>query len=197
MKIIGIGGLPRSGKDTLAEVFMDNGFYGVSIGDIVRDEARVRHADSPDPISIANMTETSNWLREQHGPDFAMVACIERYKKASETKEYKGLVVFSVRMAVEVDFILSNGGEVVWVETSDNVRYERYINHMRDGEIAISKDELMSQESKQWQPQPGIDAKVQMNVAYVKQHATQIFKNNTNDLSDFLARANDFMSQLS
>ena len=78
IKLIGIGGLPRSGKDTLAEVFMTNGFYGVSMGDIVRDEARIRHADSPDPISIANMTETSNYLREQKGPDLALIAFLER-----------------------------------------------------------------------------------------------------------------------
>lgn len=197
INLIGIGGLPRSGKDTLAEVFMDNGFYGVSIGDIVRDEARVRHAGSPDPISVANMTDTSNWLREQHGPDFALVACIERYKKASETASYKGLVVFSVRMAVEVDFILKSGGEVVWVETDDDVRYQRYMQHMREGEIAISKAELMSQESKQWQPQPGIDPNIQMNVEYVKQHATQIFENNGNDIDDFLTRAKALMATLS
>ncbi len=193
MKIIGIGGLPRSGKDTLAEVFMANSFYGVSIGDIVRDEARVRHVSVPDPISIENLTETSNWLREQHGPDFALQACIDRYNEASKSKTYKGLVVFSVRMALEVDFIVAAGGDVIWVETDDDVRYERYIQHMREGETAISKAELMAQESKQWQPQPGIDPAIQMNTEYVKQHATKTFLNNDNDLEDFQVRAKALM----
>lgn len=196
IKLIGIGGLPRSGKDTLAEVFMDNGFYGVSIGDIVRDEARVRHVNVPDPISIENLTETSNWLREQRGPDFALRACIDRYKEASRAKTYKGLVVFSVRMALEVDFIVAAGGDVIWVETDDDVRYERYIQHMREGEVAITKQELMAQEAKQWQPQPGIDPSIQMNIEYVKQHATACFVNNSSDMVDFQTRAVGLMHEL-
>lgn len=197
INLIGIGGLPRSGKDTLAEVFIENGFYGVSLGDIVRDESRTRHSDSPDPISVANMTETANWLRQHKGSEFALIAALERYNQAITSQQYKGLVVFSVRMQVEVDFILNNGGEVVWVETDDDTRYERYMQHLREGEIKISQEELMAQESKQWQPQPGIDPKIQMNVAYVKQHATRTFVNNGNDLAGFHARAKTFVYEFS
>ena len=67
MKLIGIGGLSRSGKDTLAEFLISKGYFGVSLGDIVRNQSRIRHADAPDPISIANMTETANNLRQQKG----------------------------------------------------------------------------------------------------------------------------------
>ena len=61
LNIIGIGGLPRSGKDELAQIFIDAGFFGVSLGDIVRNIAKTRHSDKPDPISVNNMTETSNF----------------------------------------------------------------------------------------------------------------------------------------
>lgn len=195
IKLIGIGGLPRSGKDFLAEVYIENGFYGVSMGDIVRDKARIRHANTPDPISIANMTETSNWLREQNGSEFALIECLERYKKAQELSKFEGLVVFSVRMAVEVDFILANGGKVIWMEADDSVRYQRYIQHMREGEIAISQAELMAQEALQWQPQPGIDPSIQMDIEYVKSHATDVFENNINDVQDFTIRANKFIAE--
>ena len=50
MNIVGIAGLPRSGKDTLAELFMKQGYFGVSFGDIFRDVSRQRHADKPDPL---------------------------------------------------------------------------------------------------------------------------------------------------
>src|SRR5690349_169937 len=107
LRIIGISGLPRGGKDTLADIFMANGFFGVSLGDIVRDESRVRHAKETDPISVANMTETSNWLRAEHGPDFALREALNRYEDAQEKGgQYDGLVVFSVRAPIEVDFIL-------------------------------------------------------------------------------------------
>jgi dephospho-CoA kinase len=195
-KIIGVGGLPRSGKDSLAEVFIDNGFYGVSLGDIVRNEARVRHADAPDPISVANMTETSNHLRTEQGADFAMKKAKELFHAASKTTPYKGLIVFSVRAQIEVDFIVDHPGEMIWVETSDAVRYDRYTHHMRDGEAQISKEELLSQEALQWEPQAGEDAKVQMNVKYVKEHSTRVFDNNGSDINDFENRAKQLLKEL-
>jgi dephospho-CoA kinase len=197
LRIVGISGLPRGGKDTLAELFMGNGFCGVSLGDIVRDESRIRHAKEPDPISVANMTETANWLRAEHGPDFALREALNRYEDARERGEpHEGLVVFSVRAPIEVDFILRHGGELVWVEASDEVRYDRYLKHRRDGETPLSFEEMQAQESLQWQPQPDIPEEIQMNIAYVKSKATRILENNQNDLDVFQANARKLMTQI-
>ena len=189
MKIIGIGGLPRSGKDTLAELFMENGYYGVSFGDVVREFARERHKNKLDPISVANMTETSNWLRETRGADVILQEALSQYKIASKQKSYKGLVLFSVRAPVEVNWILSHGCELIWVEASDEVRYKRGLSYQREGEILISFDEFKRQEALQWQPQPDIPAEVQMNISYVKQKATITFENNGSDIAAFKAEA--------
>jgi dephospho-CoA kinase len=198
LRIVGISGLPRSGKDTLAEMFMENGFYGVSLGDIVRDESRVRHTGEVDSISVANMTETANWLRSQHGPDFALREALNRYEQAQEESEhkYEGLVVFSVRAPIEADFILRHLGELVWVEASDEVRYSRYLNHMREGESPISLKELQAQEALQWKPQPGIPEEIQMNITYVKQKATRVLENNRNDFDAFRAKAHQLMEEI-
>src|SRR5690606_32813087 len=150
--IIGIGGLPRSGKDSLAALFMERGFYGVSLGDIVRDQSRLRHANTQDPISVANMTETSNFLRSEKGADFALKMALDQYHKAEKQKAYHGLVVFSVRVPVEVDFILRHNGALIWVEATDQVRHQRHTNHLREGEQKISLEEFKSQEALQWQP---------------------------------------------
>jgi dephospho-CoA kinase len=187
MKIIGIAGLPRSGKDTLAEYLMANGYFGVSLGDIVREKSRVRHADDPDPISIANMTETANWLRQDKGADFALQEALKRFDAIKG--KHKGLVVYSVRAPVEVDFILSHGGELVWVEASDEIRYERWIQHLRKGEPKISVEEFKRQEALQWQPQPNIPPEIQMNIAYVKSKATKMLFNNGNDIENFKDQA--------
>src|SRR3989344_5868378 len=189
MKIIGIGGLPRSGKDTLAELFMENGYYGLSFGDVVREFARERHKNKLDPISVANMTETSNWLRETRGADVILQEALSQYKIASKQKSYKGLVLFSVRAPVEVNWILSHGGELIWVEASDEVRYKRGLSYQREGEILISFDEFKRQEALQWQPQPDIPAEVQMNISYVKQKATITFENNGSDIAAFKTEA--------
>lgn len=185
MKIIGIGGLTRSGKDTLAELLIEQGWYGVSLGDIVRQAARRRHAGAPDPISVANMTETANWLRQKKGADFTVRQAVSRFEQAQKQKEYNGLVLYSVRAPVEVDFIHQKGGQVVWVQASDKVRYQRFIASRRQGEAEISMAKFQAQESLQWQPQPGLPAAAQMNAKYVKQQADFFITNNGADLEAF------------
>jgi dephospho-CoA kinase len=193
MKIVGIGGLPRSGKDTLAELFMEQGYFGFSFGDYTRENSRKRHADEPDPISIANMTETSNWMRDTYGPDVILQAALKAYEEASKTKDYKGVVLFSVRAPVEVDWILEKGGELIWVEASDEVRYERNKKHKREGEADISLEEFNRQEALQWQPQPDIPEEAQMNMSYVKEHATKTLVNNEDNLELLLEKAKSIL----
>lgn len=184
-KIIGIGGLPRSGKDTLAELFIENGYFGVSLGDIVRDQAKVRHGDQPDPISVANMTETANWLREENGADFALKQALGRFALAKESKDYKGLVVFSVRAPAEVDFILQNKGQLIWVESADETRLERMNQHLRQGEVPLTLSQFKAQEDLQAQPQPGWPPEAQMNTTYVRQKATATIENNFASVEQF------------
>lgn len=189
MNIVGIAGLPRSGKDSLAELFMSNGYFGVSLGDIVRDEARQRHTDQPDPISLKNMTETSNFLRSTKGADFALKEALRLYEQARSTQDYKGLVVFSVRAPIEADFIKKNGGQLIWVEADDTVRHARSVSARRPGEAEQPLKEMLTQEKLQEMPQPGLPAEVQMNTSYVKQHATEVLINNGNDFEAFKAEA--------
>lgn len=197
MKIIGIGGLPRSGKDTLAELFIKAGYFGFSFGDFTRDNARRRHADKSDPISVANMTETSNWLRETGGPDVILKAALQAFEAAqAKGGNYKGVVLFSVRAPVEVDWILAHGGELIWVEANDEVRYERDTKHRREGEADISFEEFKRQENLQWQPQPGIPPESQMNTSYVKQHATKTLTNDGDSLEVFLDDAQKLIKSI-
>lgn len=188
--IIGIGGLPRSGKDTLADLLMERGYYGFSFGDFTRRHSLERHKDKPDPISVENMTETSNWLRETYGPDVILQEALKEFNAKQATGEsYQGLALFSVRAPVEVDWILNHGGELIWVEATDAVRYERGIQNLRQGELRISLEEFKRQEALQWQPQPGVPKEAQMNISYVKQKATKVLENNGNDIEAFKKEA--------
>lgn len=196
MKIIGVAGLPRSGKDSLAEFFMGRGYFGVSLGDIVRDVARSRHANTPDPISVKNMTETSNFLRSTKGPDFALKEALDRFEKAAKEQDYKGVVVFSVRAPVEVDFILAQGGDLIWVEATDEVRLTRANQHRREGEPEHTLEDMKAHEALQEKPQPGIAQEVQMDTSYVKAHATRTIENNGNDMEAFRAYAEAQLADL-
>jgi dephospho-CoA kinase len=194
MKIIGIAGLPRSGKDTLSELFIEKGYFGVSLGDIVRTISAQRHAAEPDPISVKNMTETSNWLRQSRGADFALQEAIQAFQEAGGDAKYKGLLVYSVRAPAEVDFILKNGGELIWLDASDQVRYQRAMDSLREGEAKISLDEFKRQENLQWRPQPGTPPEAQMNIEYVKANATKALANETDDIEEFKAAAQKALS---
>lgn len=186
-KLYGVSGRDRSGKDTVAELLMEHGYFGYSFGDAVRRHAMERHADKPDPISVQNMTETSNWLRSMHGPDVILKEALASYETAIKVGEqYQGIVLFSVRAPIEVDFILEHGGDMVWVETTDEVRFERKIAHMREGETKVTLEEMLAQESLQTKPQAGIPEAVQMNLDYVRSKATITIENNGNDKQLFL-----------
>lgn len=185
-KIIGVGGRDRSGKDTVADILIDAGYFGFSFGDAVRGHARKRHADDPKPISVANMTETSNWLRTEHGADVILKEALQAYEAAlASGKAYKGVVLYSVRAPIEVDFILDKGGQLIWVESTDEVRLQRRLANIRDGEAAVTMEEMLAQEALQADPQPGIPEEVQMNLKYVQNHATMVIENNGNDLEAF------------
>lgn len=198
MKIIGIGGRDRSGKDSLAEMFIDAGFYGYSFGDAVRAHARTRHADKPDPISVKNLTETSNWLRSKFGPDIILKQALEEFEEASKSNpDYKGIVMFSIRAPIEADFIVEQGGELIWVETTDEIRHKRRIDNIRDGEKAVSLEEMLEHESLQENPQEGTPKEVQMNLGYVKSKATIIFENNGDNFKEFKKSAQKIVEQQS
>ena len=175
----------RSGKDTLADLLIAKGYFGFSLGDYVRSRAAERHKDKEDPISVKNLTETSNWLRETNGADVVLKAALEEFKRVNAQGKYKGIVLYSIRVPVEVDFILKNGGQLVWVEASAEDRHQRGLNNMRTGEVPISLEEFRQQESLQWEPQPGIPFEAQMNVAYVKEKATITIENNYNSIEEF------------
>ncbi len=194
MKIVGIAGLPRSGKDTLAELFIRDGWFGISFGDVTRSYARKRHADKPDPISVANMTETSNWMRETYGPDVILQEALKQFDvRQTSGHRDRGLVLWSVRAPVEVDFILDHKGQLIWVEASDEVRYQRGLQNLRPGEPKLSLQEFKDHEALQWQPQPDIPKQVQMDISYVKSHATKTLENNGNDKDEFVQKVQNMV----
>jgi dephospho-CoA kinase len=185
LEIIGIAGLPRSGKDTLAQIFIDAGYFGISLGDIVRNISRTRHAREDFPISRENTTETSNWLRKTRGLDFTIKEALRLYEATSINKVYKGLLMWSIRTPLEADFILNRSGRLIWLEASDEVRHRRAMINIRDGEAKISLQEFKRQENQQWVPQVGIPNEIQMNVSYVKTKSNEVLSNNFDNTEDF------------
>jgi len=188
-KIVGIGGYSRSGKDTLANYLVKEGFFGISVGDIAREFTLERHKNEENPISRINLTETSNWLREMRGPDVFMKIALDKYKQAKQNKDYKGLLIWSIRAPIEADYIIENKGHLVWIETDAETRYKRSMENLRKGEPKLDFEEYMRQEQTQVEPQPGIDPLVQMNLDYIKEVANLKLDNNYSSTEEFLNNA--------
>lgn len=194
-KIVGISGKIRSGKDTLANLMMEDGYYGVSLGEIVRDHARTLFKKSPNPIAVENMTRASNILREELGPDFLYKEAVRQFSELKDSRKYKGLLMFSVRAPIEADNIIASGGKLVWVEASDEDRYKRAMEYLREGDERISFEEFKRNEESQFKPNPNLPTEIQMNLDYVKSRATNILKNDS-DLEKFNSVAKKLIREL-
>jgi dephospho-CoA kinase len=196
MKIIGIGGYSRSGKDTLAGLLLKSGYFGISLGDIAREYSKKRHSQDKNPISRINLTETSNWLRQQNGPEVLMNIALDKFRQESKTKQYRGLLVWSIRAPIEADFILKNKGNLIWINSEPETRYKRAMDNLRPGEPKLNFKDYLAQEATQVKPQPGIDKSIQMNMDYVKKVANIYLDNNFEGTKKFLDYANQKLSKI-
>ena len=111
---------------------------------------------------------------------------LDDFEKAKAAgKKYQGVVIYSVRAPIEADFILNHGGQLIWIESSDEVRYKRKIDNLRQGEASLSIEEMLAQEALQTRPQPDLPRTVQMDLGYIKSKATKIITNNGNNVEAF------------
>ncbi|MFX0023359.1 MAG: AAA family ATPase [Candidatus Hermodarchaeota archaeon] len=79
MKVIAICGLPGSGKTTAIEAIEDLGII-VTMGDVVRDEVKLRNLEP----SGDNIGKVAKELRENKGPAIIAEKCVELIKKKNE-----------------------------------------------------------------------------------------------------------------
>ncbi|MFC7018173.1 MULTISPECIES: AAA family ATPase [Haloarcula] len=143
MTVIGIVGLPGSGKSEAANVAVDMGVPVVTMGDVIRQECRDRGLD---PATDHGTVATA--LREENGP--AAIAerslpIIEERREDSDT-----VVVDGIRSDVEVEAFREAFGEsflLVEVDAPFEVRAERLDLRGRDasaeegGESLADRDE--------------------------------------------------------
>ncbi|WP_324665223.1 AAA family ATPase [Haloarcula sediminis] len=143
MTVIGVVGLPGSGKSEAAEVAAEMGVPVVTMGDVIRAECRERGLDpATDHGTVAKA------LREENGPD----AIAERSLPiiADERAGNDTVLIDGIRSDVEVDrFREAFGDSFVLVEISApfDVRAERLDLRGRDagadegGESLEDRDE--------------------------------------------------------
>ena len=177
MKIIGIGGTNGSGKDTLANMLADDyGWLFVSGSDILRKELTKRHL----PIERENLRELSAEWRRQHSLGYLIDKAVEIFMP--QKNRYTGLAISSLRNFGEAERVHELGGQIIWVDATPKLRYERIYSRRRSAEDKKSFEQFLAEEKAEMS-HSGDEAT--LNMAAVRDMADIFITNDDNDIEKF------------
>ena len=130
MQVMGISGLPGSGKSLVSEIAEEKGAIIVSMGDIVREEAKKRGESSK---------ETARNLRKEHGQYIIAELTIKKIKNLENEGIENPIIVEGIRSHHEVEMFKENFKNfiILSIFANPNLRFERLQNRMREDD---SKD---------------------------------------------------------
>ena len=118
MQVFGVSGLPGCGNSFVSEAAMEKGAIIVSMGDIVREEAKKRGESSK---------ETAKNLRKEFGPYIVSELTIKKIKQILDDGFENRILVEGIRSHHEVEMFKENFDDFVIVSIFANpqIRFER------------------------------------------------------------------------
>ncbi|WP_407415614.1 nucleoside monophosphate kinase [Methanobrevibacter sp.] len=118
MRIMGISGMPGSGKSLVSEKAVEKGAIIVSMGDIIREEAKKRGESTGD---------TAKNLRKEFGQFIVAELTIKKIKKIIEEGNENSIVVEGIRSHHEVDMFKENFKDFIILSIFANptIRFKR------------------------------------------------------------------------
>jgi len=138
--VIGITGMPGSGKNTVREIVREFGFPIVVMGDEVRAEAERRGLD----LTPENLGKVMLQVREEGGPGVLARRCIPKIKALNSPV----IVVDGIRSMHEVREYKKEfpSFKIVAVDASPKTRFDRLLKRGRtddpkDWETFVERDE--------------------------------------------------------
>lgn len=125
MQIMGISGMPGSGKASVSELASKRGAIIVSMGDIIREEAKKRGEPTK---------ETAKNLRKEFGQYIVSELTIEKIKKINEEGNNKLIVVEGIRSQHEVEMFKENFENffILSIFANPQIRFERLLIRKRE-----------------------------------------------------------------
>ncbi|MDP1553664.1 MAG: AAA family ATPase [Methanobacteriaceae archaeon] len=126
MRVIGVSGMPGSGKGVVSSIAQQMGMRIIRMGDIVRDEAKIRGL---------NVGQTAVALRKENGDYVVAQKCVEKIKK--EDKQFKNnkttYMIEGIRSPYEVEIFQKNFPRfaVISVFSNPKTRFKRLKRRQR------------------------------------------------------------------
>jgi len=138
--VIGIAGMPGSGKATAEKVFRMKGYPIIAMGDEVREEARRRNL-APTPRNLGSVMLQ---IRAEEGSAGLAKRCIPKIKAANSDV----VVVDGIRSLQEVDEFKKEfkNFTLIVIHASPKTRFKRLLSRRRsddpkDWETFVARDE--------------------------------------------------------
>lgn len=134
MRVIGVTGMPGSGKGVVAGIAQSMGVEVVRMGDVIRDEAQKRNA---------SVGEVAVKLREEQGRYVVAERCVEKIKRSEKMKigsdetgsKYKNrfYMIEGIRSPYEVEIFKKNfeNFKIIAVHSTPKARFKRLKRRMR------------------------------------------------------------------
>ncbi len=133
MKVMGVTGMPGSGKGLVAGVGRSLGFKIIRMGDVIREEAQKNNAD---------IGETAIELRKEYGNFVVAEKCVEKIKLDESDNKSKLFLIEGIRSPYEVEIFKENFKDfkVVAVNSTPETRFNRLINRKRADDSVIKSE---------------------------------------------------------
>ena len=125
MQVMGISGLNSYRKSLVSEIATERGAIIVSMGDIIREEAKKRGENTKD---------TAQNLRAEHGQYIVSELTIKKIKQLQAEGIENAIIVEGIRSPHEVDMFKENFDNFIILSIFANptLRFKRLKNRMRE-----------------------------------------------------------------
>ena len=125
MQVMGISGMPGSGKSIVSDAAIEKGAIIVSMGDSIREEAKKRGESTK---------ETARNLRIEHGEYIVSELTIKKIQKLMDEGCEKAIIVEGIRSHHEVEMFKDNFDEfiILSIFASPTTRFLRLKKRMRE-----------------------------------------------------------------
>lgn len=141
--IICITGMPGAGKSTVASLLHRDGFAIVTMGDVIREEAK-RHNLVMNDSNLGNLMLN---LRKSKGP--AAIAYLILKKMEQELNATDYIVIDGIRSVAEVNVLKSLGRvKLLAVHASANMRY-KHIKERGRSDVALDSNDFRIRDKRE------------------------------------------------
>jgi dephospho-CoA kinase len=129
-------GMPGAGKSSVADSLKERGFYVISMGDVVRDEARLQNMELTD----TNLGDLMLKLRKEMGPG-AISHLIIKKTRCEDNNLSKIVIIDGIRSIHEVEILKDIGNvKLLAIHASADTRFKHIKQRARSDKPLNEED---------------------------------------------------------